>query len=312
MVKFNFGLGGGDDSKKDDGQAPQTDDSTSQTTDPVVDESTPSGDIKIEETTEIQTDEKPNVNISETKETTGPVVDESTSSDDIKNEETTDNNNEDEVETKDPVITSTEETKTDAPAALDPFSKVDNSSSEEPFAVEEKTVEDPFATKDDEKSTEDSEAPISNPFSNSTDQDNITTAETEKTEENPVAETPVTEESPIETPEKNIFGAISEKTAVEETTPEDTFGGDLGNDTTSGTANDPIQTLSKLKDEIKNFVEAKKARITELNKEIADRKNEIKAEEKSLADKQKEFATMLDDIQNLTGEFDKKKKVTKK
>jgi len=310
MVKFNFGLGGDDDAKKDDGQSPQTDDTTAQTTDPVVEEVEkkdeeimPSKDIEIEkpeinvksdeeaenavEATEDEATE--NNEVVETKENETPEVGEDTPTEDVivPTVET------EEAETK---------TETEEPTASDPFAQTESTDTESPFAVDTKEtglIEDPFSVEDTKEEKE-------NPFGGLASKEEEATTKPEKTEA-----TPVIEEAPVAT--KNPFGENSNDEVAEETVSENPFGGGFGgNDAASGTTNDPLQTLGKLKEEIKNFVEAKKTRIAELNKEISDRKNEIKDEEKALADKQKEFATMLADIQTLTGEFDGKKKTAKK
>jgi hypothetical protein len=304
MVKFNFGLGGSDDDKKDDGQTPQTDDSsTGQTSDPVVTE--PSNTEENNTSSEIQiNEESPTVKIEGT-----PAIsnNESTEEEPSTLEENSNDISETpsaELEKKQSSLVTEEGSTETTPAIVTDENKENETISSQKDSTQADTTNAPFTQKDEEI----------NPFPLDTEEksDPFSIEDSDLNSVNPVVEN-------TEKPFGDLIGQENTETTApvvennEKAVSEDPFEDNTGDDAVTPTAtNDPLQTLNQLKEEIENFVSAKRKRIIELNKEISDRKKEIKEEEKSLADKQKEFSTMLADIQKLTGEFDKKKEGKKK
>ncbi len=308
MVKFNFGLGGSNDDKKDDGQTPQTDDGTTNpvVSDPpvlidendsnpvLIDENDSNPEIKIDETkSEITVEKTPVDNENTATSTTeenptetiskSPTANESIETvapteDNLKknvSEDTTENNQTDLLEPTTPFSVDTDEKS-------DPFALANSQSDANPVI---ENNEKPFG---DLANNDESQSSVEEHLAKNKDDNEI------KPEDNPFSVD--TEKTPLETPVDNDN--------ISETSLEDTFGANTSN----SSATDPAQTLSKLKEELQNFLDTKNERITELNKEISERKKEIKDEEKAIADKQKELSTILGDIQGLTESFGKKKK----
>lgn len=117
-------------------------------------------------------------------------------------------------------------------------------------------------------------------------------------EPDPVVETPVFEPTEEKTPEQKPIVETAMTAAV---------GGTMSSD-------DPLSTLTEIKSEISSFVKARKAAITELEKEIDElekthkkevhgRREKISAERTALKDKQQAYKKMAEELMHLTDSF---------